>query len=60
MSLSSGFLIFRIFEDVKEELMNLYQEREALEIKSESESYDKVKSHFSPTPPHPTPTPTTQ
>ena len=32
----------RIFEDVKEELMNLYQEREALEIKTENESYDKV------------------
>jgi hypothetical protein len=27
---------------VKEELLNLYQEREALEVRSENDNYDKV------------------
>jgi hypothetical protein len=33
----------RIFEDVKEELLNMYQEREALEYRSENDNYEKVK-----------------
>jgi len=34
--------LLRIFEDVKEELMNIYQERELLEYRSENDNYEKV------------------
>ena len=39
-----GLFCFRIFEDVKEELMNIYQEREALEYRSENDNYEKVNN----------------
>ena len=42
----SSFVFVRIFEDVREELMNMYQEREALEYRTENDNYEKVETKF--------------
>lgn len=38
--------LLRIFEDVKVELMNIYQERELLEYRSENDNYEKVVGFY--------------